>query len=82
MESTTVTDAPTTEPTPIAPARRLRISHLVVQPVLVWDDGEEMTPADPVAPIQVPLSQLAAMAAQIPGEVAGLEARLAEHTEP
>lgn len=63
---------------PDQPARRLRVAHVIVQPVLVWDDGEEMTPADPVAPIQVPLSHLAGLAGRIPDEVRALGEQLAE----
>ena len=38
--------------------RRLRISHVVVQPVLVWDDGETLEPGPPLAPQQINLSDL------------------------
>ena len=38
--------------------RKLRISHLVIQPILVWDDGEELTPGPEIANINVPLSML------------------------
>lgn len=37
---------------------RLRISHIIIQPVLVWDDGEELTPFEKqVQPVQIPLSK-------------------------
>lgn len=63
--------------------RRLRIAHLVVQPVLVWDDGEELEPGPAAQPITVPLSQLAALAERLPGEVAALAEKLtAENPDP
>lgn len=55
------------------PPRRLRIAHVIVQTVLVWDDGNELVPAQQVAPLQVPLSHLAQLAERIPHEVARLE---------
>lgn len=61
-----------------APARRLRISHVVVQPVLVWDDGEELQPGPEVQPAGRRLSELAAWAETLPSEVAALAKKLAE----
>lgn len=58
--------------------RRLRIAHLVVQPVLVWDDGEEMEPGPTLNPVTLPLSKLGHLLDTLPAEVAGLAARLAE----
>lgn len=51
----------TTSPKPPAktPTRTLRVSHVIVQPVLVWDDGEELEPGPGVEPQQVPLKVLA-----------------------
>lgn len=60
--------------------RRLRISHLVVQPVLVWDDGEELQPGPPIDPVPMPLSQLATFADNLPGEVAKLAEQLDQPT--
>lgn len=57
---------------------RLRVSHLIVQPVLVWDDGEDFTPGPTPQPINVTLSQVPEMVAALPGEVAKIEASLAE----
>lgn len=53
---------------------KLRISHLVVQPVFVWDDGEELTPGPSIEAMTVPLSKLAMLAETLPAEVAGLQA--------
>jgi hypothetical protein len=60
---------------------RLRISHVVAQPVLVWDDGEELTPGPPIEAITMPLSKLAALADTLPAEVAALEAHLLQESE-
>jgi hypothetical protein len=53
--------------------RRLRIAHVIVQPVLAWDDGEELAPGPPVQPLQVPLSALAILAAEFARQVADME---------
>lgn len=50
--------------------RRLRVSHVVVQPVLVWDDGEELSPGPTVEPLTMRISELAEFAANLPGQVA------------
>jgi hypothetical protein len=52
---------------------RLRISHVVVQPVLVLDDGEELRPGPPIDPVLLPLSELAEFAASLPDQVAELK---------
>lgn len=61
---------------------RLRIAHLIVQPVLVWDDGEELTPGPAAQPLTVPLSQLPALADRLPAEVAALAQKLTEEPTP
>lgn len=53
--------------------RRLRVSHVVVQTVLVWDDGDELAPGPAVEPVSVPLSALPGLAQQIAAEVAQVE---------
>ncbi len=30
--------------------RKLRLAHFLVQPVLVWDDGNELTPGPTIEP--------------------------------
>jgi hypothetical protein len=55
------------------PSSRLRILHLVVQPVLVWDDGEELAPGPTVEPLTVRLSEIATFAADLPRQVAAQE---------
>jgi hypothetical protein len=55
---------------------KLRVSHVIVQPVLVWDDGEELKPGPQAQPVQLPLSALAGMADQIKAEIAAQETQL------
>lgn len=60
------------------PSRRLRLSHLIIQPVLVWDDGTELLPGPDAAPKTVPLSAARALLDGLPAEIATLAAQLAE----
>jgi hypothetical protein len=55
--------------------RRLRVLHVIVQPVLVWDDGEELEAGPQIAPASLPLPQLNALADRLRAEVAALEAQ-------
>jgi len=55
---------------------KLRISHLVVQPVLAWDDGEELTPGPELAQIALPLSKVSGFIGALPAEVAALQEKL------
>lgn len=57
---------------------RLRLSHVVMQPVLVYDDGEELTPGPELNAVQLPLSKALDMLAGLPGEVERLATQLAE----
>ena len=61
-------------------SRRLRVSHVVVQTVLVWDDGDELAPGPVAEPVSVPLSALAGLGQQIAAEVAQVESA-ADHRE-
>lgn len=55
--------------------RKLRVAHVLVQPVLVWDDGEELTPFEPApGPTQVALSALDGLAEKIRDEIAQVSA--------
>lgn len=57
--------------------KKLRIAHIIVQPVLVWDDGEELTPFEQqVSAIQVPLSQLNGLCDRFKEEVKKIEEHL------
>jgi hypothetical protein len=49
---------------------QLRIVQVIVTPVLMWDDGEELTTGPQLQPITVPLSKLAELANSLPAEVA------------
>lgn len=54
--------------------KTLRILHVIIQPVLVEDDGEDLSPGPVVQPVTLPLTKAAAFLAAIPAEVAKLEA--------
>jgi sugar phosphate isomerase/epimerase len=53
--------------------RRLRISHVVVQPVLVWDDGDELAPGPPAQAVQVSLAELDGYADRLRAEIVGMQ---------
>jgi len=55
---------------------KLRIAHIIVRPVLVWDDGEELTSGPELGQISVPLSRLVGFAESLPAEVAALQAQI------
>lgn len=55
---------------------KLRIAHIIVQPVLVWDDGEELTQGPELGQISIPLSKLTGFAESLPNEVAALQAQI------
>jgi hypothetical protein len=55
--------------------RTLRLAQLIVQPVLVWDDGE-LSPGPDLPQIGLPLSRLGEFAAGLPAEIAALQAKL------
>jgi hypothetical protein len=61
--------------------RKLRISHLIIQAALVWDDGEELTPGPELQPVQMPLSSVPGFIDTLPEEVASLSERLQEESE-
>lgn len=52
--------------------RRLRIVHVVVTPVLVWDDGDELSPGPQAQPQAVALSALDGLAERLRAEVSAL----------
>jgi hypothetical protein len=54
--------------------RKLRIVAVQVQPVLVWDDGETLSPAPAVTPLTVVETELPTLAEKILKSVADLEA--------
>lgn len=48
---------------------RLRIAGVIVTPVLLWDDGENLTPGPQAQPQQVALADLDGMADRLRAEV-------------
>lgn len=52
---------------------RLRVAHVIVQPILVYDDGEELTPGPRMEPVQVRLSDLATLGDTIRASVAAAQ---------
>lgn len=50
--------------------RRLRVLHVLIQPVLVWDDGETLTPGPLADPTPLLLPDLDGAAARIAADVA------------
>lgn len=56
--------------------KRLRVVRVVVQPILVWDDGEELTPGPQVDPVNLSASQIHAFADGLVAQVADLAEKL------
>ena len=59
----------------------LRVLHLVIQPVIVDDDGVEFTPGPQVQPVTLPPSQVASFIAALPSELARLEVAATSQAE-
>ena len=55
---------------------KLRIAQLIVQPVLVWDNGEELTPGPELNQIAIPLSKLSELSESLPAEILALQEQL------
>lgn len=53
--------------------KKLRIAHVIVQPVFVYDDGEELEPGPVASPVQVPLKALSGLADRFRAEVEAAE---------
>jgi hypothetical protein len=51
----------------------LRLQHFAVQPVFVFDDGDELTPGPNVNPIQVTLAGLRDLLERWPEHLAALQ---------
>lgn len=60
----------------------IRVLHLIVQPVLVLDDGTELRPGPQINPVTVRLSELPALAAEIEAAVQDMQEKLNAATEP
>ena len=52
---------------------KLRIQQIIVRPMLVWDDGDELTPGPELQPITLTLSQMDDFVKKLPLQVAALE---------
>ena len=50
--------------------RRLRIAHVLIQPVLVYDDGKELTPGPEMNVAELPVSQVTEFLSKLLDEVA------------
>lgn len=55
---------------------RVRIAHVVVRPVLVIDENDELSPGPEVGELAVPLSGLAELAEQLRADAVRLTAQL------
>ena len=58
--------------------RHLRVLHVLVQPVLVWDDGVELAPGPQVDAVALPVSQLSGFADGLADEIEKLEQQLTQ----
>lgn len=59
--------------------KKLRVLHVLVQPVLVWDDGENLTPFEQqIGVVPVGLSEMSNIADKIKLEATSLESTLKE----
>lgn len=52
---------------------KARVLHVIVQPVIVMDDGEELSPGPQVKPVIVKLSELPTIGAEILAAVAEMQ---------
>lgn len=51
---------------------RQRLLHLVIQPVLVEDDGESLSPGMVIDPLILPLSEVPTFIEGLPAQIAAL----------
>lgn len=66
----------------MAAPRKLRVLRIDVQPVLVWDDGETLTPGPTVEPSSWTVNDLPTMPDRLREAVAELQARDAAEPRP
>lgn len=59
-------------------AKTVRVLHVVVQPVLLLDDGAELKPGPQINPVTVCLSELPALAAEIAAAVQDIQAKIGQ----
>lgn len=53
--------------------RKLRVLHVLVQPVLVWDDGQDLLAGPEVQPQALPLSAMPELPEQILAQIKAQE---------
>lgn len=53
--------------------RRLRVLHVIVQPVLVWDDGDTLTPGPSAQPLPLAVADLIDFPAELQAQVENLQ---------
>lgn len=58
---------------PQPPARRLRLDHFVIQPVLRWDDGTELSAGPEIQPAALTLAGLQELIDNWPAKLAEIE---------
>ncbi len=56
--------------------RKLRVAHIVIQPVLVWDDGDEMNPGPELPPATLSVSGVREFLEKLPGTIELISGRL------
>ena len=56
--------------------RRLRLLHVLFQPVVVWDDGESIEPGPVLEVKALSLAEFEEAAARIPAELEALAAQI------
>lgn len=56
-------------------SKKIRVLHVVVQPVLVLDDGTEFLPGPQIKPVTVRLSELAGLGAEILATVQDMQSK-------
>jgi len=61
--------------------KRIRVLHVIVQPILVLDDGSEFQPGPTVKPVTVRLSELSGMGAEIEAAIVDMQARMGASSE-
>ena len=63
-------------------SNRLRILHVIVQPVVVVDSGDELAPGPEIQPVTIPVARLAELAGQLPGELEAMQREYDAQAEP
>lgn len=56
--------------------RKLRVLHVLVKPILVWDDGDELCIGPDVNPVELSPAQLLEFVAKLPESVDALASQL------